>query len=93
MGEIIFDDEIPFGDEIRLDGGWVDLISSAQQISSECNEDFIAPRAISLENLQAPHIIAAGVLQLCRCFTWAKPKLYYILSGTILHSIQKFIVL
>ena len=29
MGEIIFDDEIPFGDEIRLDGGWVDLISSA----------------------------------------------------------------
>ena len=29
VGEIIFDDEIPFGDEIRLDGGWVDLISSA----------------------------------------------------------------
>ena len=29
MGEIISDDEIPFGDEIRLDGGWVDLISSA----------------------------------------------------------------
>ena len=35
MGEIIIDDEIPYGDEIRLDGGWVDLISSAKQISSE----------------------------------------------------------
>ena len=35
VGEIIFDDEIPFGDEIRLDGGWVGLISSAKQISSE----------------------------------------------------------
>ena len=35
MGEIIFDDEIPFGDEIRLDAGWVDLISS------ERSEDFI----------------------------------------------------
>ncbi len=39
VGEIIFDDEIPFGDEIRLDGGWVDLISSAKQISSERSED------------------------------------------------------
>jgi hypothetical protein len=29
VAEIICDDEIPFGDEIRLDGGWVDLISSA----------------------------------------------------------------
>ena len=29
VGEIIFDDEIPFGDEIRLGGGGVDLISSA----------------------------------------------------------------
>ena len=29
VGEIIFDDEI------RLDGGWVDLISSVKQISSE----------------------------------------------------------
>ena len=29
MGETISDDEIPYGDEIRLDGGWVDLISSA----------------------------------------------------------------
>ena len=29
VGEIIFDDEIPCVDEIRLDGGWVDLISSA----------------------------------------------------------------
>ena len=35
VGEIIFDDEISYGDEIRLDGGWVDLISSAKQISSE----------------------------------------------------------
>ena len=42
MGEIISDDEIPYGDEIRLDGGWVDLISSAKQISSERSEDFIA---------------------------------------------------
>ena len=48
MGEIIFDDEIPFGDEIRLDGGWVDFISSAKQISSELRSDFIAPCAISL---------------------------------------------
>ena len=28
VGEIIFDDEIPCGDEIRLDARWVDLISS-----------------------------------------------------------------
>jgi len=42
VGEIIFDGEIPYGDEIRLDGGWVDLISSAKQISSERSEDFIA---------------------------------------------------
>jgi hypothetical protein len=28
VDEIIFDDEIPDRDEIRLDGGWVDLISS-----------------------------------------------------------------
>ena len=28
MDEIIFNDEIPFKDEIRLYGGWVDLISS-----------------------------------------------------------------
>ena len=28
-GEIIFDGEIPFGDEIRTDAGRVDLISSA----------------------------------------------------------------
>jgi len=27
VGEIVFDDEIPVVDEIRLDGGWVDLIS------------------------------------------------------------------
>ena len=29
VGEIIFDDEIPCGDEIRLDGGRMDFISSA----------------------------------------------------------------
>ncbi len=29
VGEIVFDDEITFSDEIRLDGGRVDLISSA----------------------------------------------------------------
>ena len=28
VGEIVCDDEIPCGDEIRLDAGWVDLISS-----------------------------------------------------------------
>jgi len=33
MGKIVFDDEIPSGDKIRLDEGWVDRISSAQQIS------------------------------------------------------------
>ena len=42
VGEIIFDDEIPCGDEIRLGGVLVDLISSAKQISSELREDFIA---------------------------------------------------
>ena len=52
MGEIISDDEIPYGDEIRLDGGWVDLISSAKQISSERNEDFIALCAISLKIIE-----------------------------------------
>jgi len=40
VGEIIFDDEIPFGDEIRLDAGWVDLISSAKQISSLHRQEF-----------------------------------------------------
>ena len=59
MGEIIFDDEIPFGDEIRLDGGWVDLISSAKQISSERSEDFIAPRAISLKYSMIYDIISS----------------------------------
>jgi len=34
VGEIISDDEIPYGDGIRLGGGWVDLISSTKQISS-----------------------------------------------------------
>ena len=41
MGKIIFDDEISCGDEIHLDGGWVDLISSAKQISSKQRLDFI----------------------------------------------------
>ena len=35
VGEISYADEISCGDEIRLDGGRVDLISSAKQISSE----------------------------------------------------------
>ena len=48
VGEIVFDDEIPCGDEIRLVGGWVDFISSAKQISSGHRPDFIAHRAISL---------------------------------------------
>ena len=52
VGEIIFDDEIPFGDEIRLDGGWVDFISSAKQISSELRSDFIALCAISLKIIE-----------------------------------------
>lgn len=46
------DDEIPYGDEIRLDGGRVDLISSAKQISSEHRSDFIALRAISLKIIE-----------------------------------------
>ena len=49
VGEIIFDDEIPYRDEIRLNGGWVDLISSAKQISSERSEDFIVLCTISLK--------------------------------------------
>jgi len=49
VGEIVFDDEISCGDEIRLDGGWVDLISSAEQISSEQCEDFIVRSTISFE--------------------------------------------
>jgi len=32
VGEIVVNDEIPYGDEIRLDGGWVDLISSEAQL-------------------------------------------------------------
>ena len=42
VGEIIFDYEIPCGDEIRLDGGWVDLISSeAMPKISSALADFI----------------------------------------------------
>ena len=63
MGEIIFDGEIPCGDEIRLDGGWVDLISSAKQISSEQSEDFIALCAISLKNEQSCSIIQLDKLE------------------------------
>ena len=51
MGEISFADEISCGDEIRLDGGWVDFISSAKQISSGHCSDFIALYAISLKTL------------------------------------------
>ena len=58
VGEIIFDDEIPYGDEIRLDGGRMDLISSAKQISSERSEDFIAPCAISLKNKEIYGLIS-----------------------------------
>ena len=50
VGEIIFDDEIPFGGEIRLDGGWVDLISSTQWISSAPADFILAPARISLYN-------------------------------------------
>ena len=49
MDEIIFDDEIPFRDEICLNGGRVDLISSVKQISSEQRSNFIAHCAISLK--------------------------------------------
>ena len=63
VGEIIFDGEIPCGDEIRLDGGWVDLISSAKQISSEQSEDFIALCAISLKNEQGCCIIQLDKLE------------------------------
>jgi len=49
VGEIIFDDEIPYGDEIRLDGGWVDLISSALADFIRVYSDFIALCAISLK--------------------------------------------
>ncbi len=53
MGEIIFDDEIPYGDEIRLRREiGTDLISSAKQISSEHRSDFIALRAISLKIIE-----------------------------------------
>jgi len=46
VGEIIFDDEIPCGDEIRLDGGWVDLISSeAKPKISSALADFILASA------------------------------------------------
>ena len=42
-------DEIPCGDEVRLGGGWVDLISSEAKpkTSSEPCEDFIVHSTIS----------------------------------------------
>ena len=49
MGEIIFDDEIPYGDEIRLNGGWVDFISSASADFIRACSDFIVLCAISLK--------------------------------------------
>ena len=57
MGEIVCDDEI------RLDAGWVDFISSAKQISSEQSEDFIALCAISLKNEQSCSIIQLDKLE------------------------------
>jgi len=50
VGEIIFDDEIPYGDEIRLDAGWVDLISSEAKpnISSALADFILASARISL---------------------------------------------
>ena len=64
MGEIIFDDEIPYGDEIRLDAGWVDLISSkplAWILSASA--DFILARArISLKDAQPGFISRLGIL-------------------------------
>ena len=62
VGEIIFDDEISYGNEIRC-GGWVDLISSVKQISSEQSEDFIAPCTISLKNEQSCSIIQFDKLE------------------------------
>ena len=43
-------DEIPCGDEISLDGGWVDLISSEAKpkISSKQSKDFTVQFTISL---------------------------------------------
>ena len=49
MGEIISDDEIPYGDEIRLDGGWVDLISSASADFIRASLGFHRVCAISLK--------------------------------------------
>jgi len=57
VGEIIFDDEIPCGDEIRLDGGWVDLISSALADFIRACSDFIALCAISLKSIEICDII------------------------------------
>ena len=47
---MLFDDKIPFGDEIRLNAGWVDLISSAKQISS-APADFILAKAVKILKL------------------------------------------
>jgi len=57
-GEIIFDDEIPCGDEIRLRRAKrTDFISSAKQISSERSEDFIVRSTISLKHTSIYDII------------------------------------
>jgi hypothetical protein len=50
VGEICYADEIPCGDEIRLDGGWVDLISSKPPawISSASADFILASARISL---------------------------------------------
>ena len=49
MDEIVFDDEIPCGDEIRLDGGRVDFISSeaTPKISSALADFILATARIS----------------------------------------------
>ena len=63
MGEIIFDDEIPYGDEIRLDAGWVDLISSERSEDFICVADFILASArISLKDAQPGVISRLGIL-------------------------------
>ena len=58
MGEIIFTDEIPCGDEIRLDAGWVDLISS------ERSEDFICTSRFH-------PCVSKDFIALCRSFSIA----------------------
>ena len=48
--QLLFQLNPPYGDEIRLDTGWVDLISSAKQISSAIADFILAVARISLYN-------------------------------------------